>query len=62
MRVKSLLVAKIGRWLYSDAISVKSEQISSIISKIEESENKQSFMEDATSEGEYEDVSNSDSM
>ena len=59
--MKNLLVAEIGRWFHLDAVCVKSDQTAYIIVEIEESENKYSMMGGDISEGEYEDVSDSDS-
>ena len=61
MRVKNLLVAEIGRWLHADALQAKSERTADIIAEIEESDNENSLLGDDTSEGEYDDVSDSDS-
>ena len=62
MRVKNLFLVELGRQLHSDSIRVKSEQTQKDIIEIEESENKYSIMGDVTSEGEYKDVSDSDSV
>ena len=61
VRVKNLLVEEIGRWLHADALSAKSERTAEIIAEIEESENEHSLLGDDTIEGEYDDVSDSDS-
>ena len=61
VRVKNLLVAEIGRWLHADALQAKSERTADIIAEIEESDNENSLLGDDTSEGEYDDVSDSDS-
>ena len=60
--MRKLLVAGIGRWLHPDAVRVKSEQTAYIIAEIEESENEHSILgDDTSSEGEFKDVSDSDS-
>ena len=59
--MKNLLVTDIGLWFYSDAVCIKSEQTTYIIAQIEESDNEHSILEDDTSAGECEDVSDSDS-
>ena len=59
--MKNLLVMEIRRWLHSDAVRIKSEQTVFIIAEIEESKNKYSLLGDDSSEGQCEDVSDSDS-
>ena len=61
VRVKNLMVAEIGRWLHDNSLQAKSERTADIIVEIEDSDNKNSLLGDDTSEGEYDDVSDSDS-